>query len=69
MLSLYFLFSRGYKVHHQYCPCPAQTYNRSGQVISERVNGQEILSDYDASGYRAQVDGLLAPLQQQWQSG
>ncbi|WP_051616352.1 RHS repeat-associated core domain-containing protein [Lonsdalea quercina] len=49
--------------------CVEYTYNRSGQVISERVNGQEIISDYDASGYRAQVSGLLAPLQQQWQSG
>ncbi|MFP1787660.1 hypothetical protein, partial [Lonsdalea quercina] len=47
----------------------AQAYNYTGQVISERVNGQEIFSDYDASGYRAQVNGLLAPLQQQWQSG
>ncbi|WP_458574151.1 hypothetical protein [Lonsdalea quercina] len=47
----------------------AQAYNYTGQVISERVNGQEIFSGYDASGYRAQVNGLLAPLQQQWQSG
>ncbi|MFP1744484.1 type IV secretion protein Rhs, partial [Lonsdalea quercina] len=39
-----------------------QAYNRSGQVISERVNGQEIISDYDASGYRAQVNGRLSAL-------
>ncbi|MCG8711100.1 hypothetical protein JHU04_004469 [Brenneria sp. 4F2] len=27
-------------------------------MIAERIDGQKILSDYDASGYRAQVDGL-----------
>lgn len=44
-------------------------YNRAGQVVSERVNGEEIRSGYDESGQRAVVEGLLTPLNLQWVSG
>ncbi|MFT8212367.1 MAG: hypothetical protein ACMZI0_20655 [Symbiopectobacterium sp.] len=44
-------------------------YNRAGQVIAETVNGEVITSDYDASGQRARVEGILAPLQLAWASG
>ncbi|QCR07125.1 DUF6531 domain-containing protein [Brenneria rubrifaciens] len=44
-------------------------YNRAGQVVSERVNGEEIRSVYDESGERSVVEGLLAGLQLSWSSG
>ncbi|KGT97010.1 hypothetical protein NM75_17160, partial [Dickeya fangzhongdai] len=44
-------------------------YNRAGQVVSERVNGEEVRSGYDDSGQRSVVEGLLSSLNLGWQGG
>ncbi|WOY01253.1 RHS repeat-associated core domain-containing protein [Dickeya fangzhongdai] len=44
-------------------------YNRAGQVVSERVNGEEVRSGYDDSGQRSVVEGLLSSLSLGWQGG
>ncbi|MBT9429887.1 MULTISPECIES: hypothetical protein [Symbiopectobacterium] len=44
-------------------------YNRAGQVIAETVNSEVLTSDYDDSGQRARVEGILALLQLALASG
>ncbi|NPE57238.1 RHS repeat-associated core domain-containing protein [Dickeya dadantii] len=44
-------------------------YNRAGQVVSERVNGEEVRTGYDDGGQRSMVEGLLSSLSLGWQGG